>query len=93
MKEKKFYYIFDDSVKLFEIYEKDDKLFVDEECENECSLDFNEDNELFVSWYVDCEIGYDSEQLYPTKAAATEAAKESLKKRIEFLQKKLAALE
>lgn len=92
MKEKEFFYIFDDAVASLRVVEVDGKFYLDEELEIQVIFD-SDDTSHYASWWEGCDDEYTSVEVFINRDDAVASIRESLRRRINFLQQRLAALE
>lgn len=91
MKEKEFFYIFDDAVASLRVVEVDGKFYLDEELEIQVIFD-SDDTSHYASWWEGCDE-YTSVEVFINRDDAVASIRESLRRRINFLQQRLDTLE
>lgn len=92
MTEKEFFYIFDDAVASLRVVEVDGKFYLDEELEIQVIFD-SDDTSCYASWWEGCDDEYTSVEVFINRDDAVSSIRESLRRRIDFLQQRLDTLE
>jgi hypothetical protein len=87
-----FFYIFDDVITSLEVVEVDGRFYLDEDLE--IQVIFESDNTShYASWWEGCDDEYTSVEVFVNRDDAVSSLRDSLRRRIDCLQQKLAALE
>lgn len=91
MTEREFFYIFDDEITSLEVTEVDDRFYLDKDLEIQVIFE-SDDTSHYASWWEGCDE-YTSVEVFVNRDDAVSSLRDSLRRRIDFLQQKLAALE
>lgn len=92
MEEKEFFYIFDDGIASLGVVEVDGKFYLDEELDVQVTFD-SDDTSHYASWWEGCDDEYTSVEVFLNRDDAISSLRESLRRRINFLQQRLDTLE
>lgn len=88
---KEFFYISNDEITSLEVVEVEGNFYLDEELEIQVIFN-SDDTSHHASWWEGCEE-YTSVEVFLNRDDAVSSLRESLRRRIDFLQQRLTALE